>query len=221
MKLRLIQALYNSEGLFDEVFQGGMALSGVDKWTPEHGDVLLLHGGADISPTLYNSQPSARGCKMVDPSQRDLKEVSFVNRAIQNNVPIIGICRGAQLLCAMNGGQLFQHVESHDGTDHIIHTTSSDKKVIANSIHHQMMRLKGVTHQLLAWTIKRSNVHEVGPDDDKVEEWEVRLEPEVVWFPQVKGLGIQGHPEMVSKATSFYKYCLNTIEEYVCKEFKA
>jgi putative glutamine amidotransferase len=71
--------------------------------TDEDFDALIVSGGNDIGPELYGetAQPHAR----IDP-QRDRLEIAWVRRALQSGVPILGICRGAQLLNVVLGGSL-------------------------------------------------------------------------------------------------------------------
>ena len=68
--------------------------------------ILILHGGGDISPSLYKKKRSPRsgGCQI--PTQRDQQEWDLITRAVELNIPIVGICRGAQMLCAFDGGPI-------------------------------------------------------------------------------------------------------------------
>ena len=73
--------------------------------------VLILHGGGDISPALYNKPVAPRGGGYYKPSHRDQQEWMFIKEAVKQNIPIVGICRGAQMLCAFDGGELVQHIK--------------------------------------------------------------------------------------------------------------
>jgi carbamoylphosphate synthase small subunit len=116
----------------------------------------------------------------------------MLQRAIQLKIPVLGICRGAQLLCAAAGGYLIQHVENHGGT-HMVITIDGDE-VPTNSCHHQMMYPFDVEHEMLMWIEnKRSPVHYVG-DGRSVTET-LPVEPEMVYFPKIKGFAMQFHNE--------------------------
>lgn len=170
-------------------------------------DALVIWGGADISPTIYNEAPNGSHAdeKL---SHRDQIEVNVCKAAIEAGVPIIGICRGAQLLCALAGGKLYQDVKGHQG-DHEIVTATGDE-FITSSIHHQMMDIRGLEEgrevELIAWT-KGSRAKEV----------KGAIEPEIAYFPKIKGLAIQGHPEFMDKRDPFVGYCLDLVQQYLVK----
>jgi putative glutamine amidotransferase len=155
----------------------------------DKADALMFTGGEDISPTLYGEKHGkyTGGTS----SRRDSEEVYYFKEARDRNLPIIGICRGAQLLCAMAGGKLVQHIK-HPGR-HMIHTDDG-KKFLMNSLHHQMMMPLNTKHRLIAWTEHLSPFHLDG-DGNELNPFPDGREPEVVYFEDIKGLGIQGHPE--------------------------
>ena len=68
-------------------------------------DGVIIGGGDDIAPTLYKGriQPEAR----LDPA-RDAMERAIVDRAVDRGLPVLGICRGAQMLNVASGGSLHQ-----------------------------------------------------------------------------------------------------------------
>ena len=73
-------------------------------------DALCLTGGGDIDPTRYG-EPNA-GSEDIDPA-RDELEFAMLERALDRDVPILGICRGFQLINVAFGGKLVQHLEGH------------------------------------------------------------------------------------------------------------
>jgi putative glutamine amidotransferase len=92
-------------------------------------DGLLLAGGADIDPHSYGQEAHAETAGTVP--ERDVFEVALVCAAIERDVPVLGICRGMQLINVARGGTLLQHlperfghhehrrvVGSFDGADH-------------------------------------------------------------------------------------------------------
>ena len=74
-------------------------------------DGLLLSGGADLEPTLYGAVTS-EATGPVEP-RRDEVEFGLVDVAVADGIPVLGICRGLQLLNVWAGGTLHQHVPEH------------------------------------------------------------------------------------------------------------
>ncbi len=73
-----------------------------------HG--LILQGGSDVSPTSYGEDPIRP--EWAGDSIRDQYEIHLVKQFIAQNKPILGICRGAQLLNVAFGGTLYQDISS-------------------------------------------------------------------------------------------------------------
>ncbi len=73
-------------------------------------DGFLLTGGDDISPRLYN-QPISDKCGTPNPTRDDLERAIF-DYALRHDRPILGICRGIQLINALCGGDLYQDLPS-------------------------------------------------------------------------------------------------------------
>lgn len=80
-------------------------------------DGLMLTGGNDLGSSLYGADPHLEA-EETDP-ERDRFEVALVRRAIERDIPFLGICRGIQVLNVAYGGTLLQHLpESHGSDDH-------------------------------------------------------------------------------------------------------
>lgn len=181
-------------------------------------DAVVFWGGTDIHPSLYDEPAhmynQVRGLPTM-PS-RDVFEKRAMLYCIANNIPIIGVCRGAQLMCAIAGGSLVQHCHGHNSGTHDIVTVEGEH-MQCTSAHHQMMVLQNVPHELLAWSKdKRSRTYEDGWGTN-IEYMKTAREPEIVYFPTVKGLAIQGHPEWMSKSDRFCEYVNELIEEKLLK----
>jgi putative glutamine amidotransferase len=78
-------------------------------------DALVLAGGADIDPQRYGEEPEP-GLEALRPN-RDDAEFAVLDAAVERDLPILGICRGMQLLCVGHGGSLFQHLPDVVGHD--------------------------------------------------------------------------------------------------------
>jgi putative glutamine amidotransferase len=74
-------------------------------------DGIILSGGEDVDPQFYGQDPHINlGPTLPD---RDLVEIEIVKYAIRNNIPILAICRGVQILNVALGGTLIQDIPSH------------------------------------------------------------------------------------------------------------
>ena len=112
-ELTVYSGLYQDFAHLDSLGKGKVIFNPDDM--TETNSILILHGGADISPSLHNKKAAPWTHANDYPSPRDKAEVALAQRAIAPNIPIFGICRGAQLLTALAGGTLVQHVNGHAG----------------------------------------------------------------------------------------------------------
>jgi putative glutamine amidotransferase len=111
-------------------------------------DGLILAGGADIDPATYAHEPHPQTVDTVP--ERDAFEVALARAAIEGDMPVLGICRGMQLINVACGGTLLQHlperfghhehrrvVGSFDGADHdVLLTEGSLAARAAGELHH-------------------------------------------------------------------------------------
>lgn len=86
---------------------------------PAEFDALCLTGGEDLEPSRYGVPADPR-TEPADPA-RDALELSLVAMARERDLPILGICRGFQVLNVAYGGSLVQHVEGHREANGPIH----------------------------------------------------------------------------------------------------
>ena len=179
--------------------------------TSSKNSALVIWGGEDISPSLYNHK-AIEGSGPEVPTHRDRVEEALVYTAIEYNMPIIGICRGAELLCALAGGSLIQHVTGHSGT-HLMVELKTGQIIPTNSYHHQMMNPFNIRHTLITKTLDpRSKVYKVDPTHPLLPG--IQVEPEIVYFPEINGLAIQGHPEFKGP-DGFLDYILNLTNRFL------
>ena len=75
-------------------------------------DGLLLTGGSDIDPALYGQQPHPETTGVV--RDRDRAEIELLRAAMDAGLPVLGICRGLQLINVLRGGTLIQHLADGD-----------------------------------------------------------------------------------------------------------
>ena len=74
-------------------------------------DGLLLTGGVDVNPRLFRQEPHEANDKPDD--ERDALEQRMLESALEQDLPVLAICRGMQLFNVVHGGTLEQHVEGH------------------------------------------------------------------------------------------------------------
>ena len=104
-------------------------------------DGLLISGGNDVSPSMYD-QPEMK-CGTLD-LNRDRIEKTLLGAALEKNMPVLGICRGIQLINAALGGTLHQDLPTEGFTNHTIvdrdrNVTSHTVDVKENSLWNQML----------------------------------------------------------------------------------
>jgi putative glutamine amidotransferase len=157
-------------------------------------DGLLLAGGADVDPESYGAdrQPETG----VTWLERDRFELALTRRAIERRIPVLGACRGMQILNSALGGTLHQDLPGVVGTDVHRHTPGvfgdhevrlepgslaaravGEDRTLVKSHHHQGLADLGDGLIATGWST----------DDDLVEAVELRGEPYV--------LGVLWHPE--------------------------
>lgn len=177
-------------------------------------DLIVFTGGADISPQLYHSKK--HNLTITFPT-RDKKELLLLGHALRKEIPIVGICRGAQLINVALRGSMYQHVDGHrEGKLHKVRDLWTDKEFMASSSHHQMM-IPHKSAEVLAVanvTRRRERYNEKGhyvfESAGKI--WQ---DPETVIYFDNNALCFQPHPEYSSdKETSrpwFFHYIENLI----------
>ncbi len=169
----------------------------------EGADGLLLTGGEDIDPALYGETPSPRLGTIS--RSRDLFELAAFRAARERDMPVLGVCRGIQLVNVALGGTLYQDLPSErpsavaheaptarNAAAHAIRVQPGSRTAIAlgqtataaNSFHHQAVRDLAPGLIASGWA-----------DDNLVEAVEAETDP---WL-----IAVQWHPEeMHADATS-------------------
>jgi len=116
-------------------------------------DGLLLPGGWDVDPARYGEKPGEK-VGDIDP-ELDETEIRLFTEARQRGLPVLGICRGQQVINVAMGGSLIQHLDGHEvrafGRKHLAHAAAVDPaseigqaagghEIQVNSLHHQAVR---------------------------------------------------------------------------------
>ena len=126
-------------------------------------DGVVVAGGPDIDPCLYGEEPHPQ----LGPTDIGLDrfEIGFARRALERDLPLLGICRGAEVLNVARGGTLVQHIEGHRQTEEgriatqtvRIEQGSRLAEIIGatearvNSFHHQAVETLGGGARAVAW----------------------------------------------------------------------
>lgn len=115
-------------------------------------DGLMVPGGWDVGPEEWGGDPVGEETP-VDHAL-DRTEIALVRGAVESRTPVLGICRGQQLINVAFGGSLFGHIDDHDGhgeaRDILAHAVDVDPNselgqvakspLMVNSLHHQAVR---------------------------------------------------------------------------------
>lgn len=178
----------------------------------KQGDILLVWGGADIYSGYYGKKRSKMAHSDDAPSSRDAIEWNMMQQAKLLGIPILGVCRGAQMLCALAGGYLIQHVNGHGGNHEVV--TNEGERYVTNSLHHQMMVPGPAKHEILAQIAPDRLLSNVYWDEDK--QVDHHQEPEFIYFNDVKGFAVQWHPEMMMPDCKATQHIAKVMESKLC-----
>lgn len=151
-------------------------------------DALVLPGGGDVAPWRYGQENSGSGPA---DETRDARELAVLDRFVTSKKPVLGICRGMQVLNVYFGGTLIQDLPGHDDVDHIdrLHTVRTAPSFltgicetgdIVNSAHHQAADRLGSGLRAVQWApdgVMEALCHETLPI------WGVQWHPERLYAP--------------------------------------
>jgi putative glutamine amidotransferase len=159
-------------------------------------DGLILTGGSDIDPACYGSEPHPETDDRVP--ERDRVELALTRRAVERDMPVLGICRGMQLINVAFGGTLLQHLPddlghaehrrvpgSFDGADHDVRLAAGS--LAARAAREELHATKSHHHQGVDAVGAGLEVTGVSTLDEL---------PEAIEAPAHRFvLGVQWHPE--------------------------
>ncbi len=180
-------------------------------------DGLLLTGGSDIDPVYYG-QPLRKGLGRINPP-RDKHEFSLVKMALASTrLPILGICRGHQLLNVITGGELFQDLERERASD-LHHTLWNSPKYhptldatvqksarLYDVFGQETVRINSFNHQAIS-VLGDGLIPTMHASDGLVEGVEMEGERwicSVQWHPETM---VEHHPEYLALFDAFVKAC--------------
>jgi putative glutamine amidotransferase len=123
MTTRSYAASVQAAGGLALILPPGEATNDVADAVLDRIDALILTGGSDIDPATYGAQPHPETAGAWP--ERDRFEVALVERALERELPLLGICRGMQILNVAAGGTLAQHLPELVGHEDHRHTPGS------------------------------------------------------------------------------------------------
>ncbi len=194
--------IYLTESKYHSYEQALTALGAEVSYTdPDSCGALLLPGGGDVHPRRYG-QPLA-GSEGIDEALDD-REFSAIDAFLRRGLPILGICRGSQVLNVAFGGTLFQDIPGHSRTadKDVLHGSRTvDEMLISlygesftvNSSHHQAVDRLGKGLRIVQWA-----------DDGTVEAFRHESLPV---------FGVQWHPERLRTPTDGWKLLERWLKE--------
>ena len=157
-------------------------------------DGLLLAGGSDVDPASYGAEAHPESGRTWP--DRDRFEIALAVRAIDRGIPVLGACRGMQILNVARGGTLQQHLPDVIGSDRHRHTPGqfSDHEVTlepgslaARAAGTERTGVKSHHHQGIGELGEGLVATGTSPEDGVIEALELPGEPYV--------LGVLWHPE--------------------------
>src|SRR2546423_3517528 len=153
-------------------------------------DGVLVTGGPDVNPEQYDAEPHAE-TKPADPARDDF-EIAVIQAAVRENVPLLCVCRGIQVLNVALGGTLQQHYDDHFDlpryNEDAHHVRIDAGSVLANAVGATEMGVNSLHHQAL--DALAPSLRPVAHSDDGLVEG---VEVEGCGF----ALGVQWHPELL------------------------
>ncbi|MEL1134639.1 gamma-glutamyl-gamma-aminobutyrate hydrolase family protein [Desulfitobacterium sp. THU1] len=161
-------------------------------------DGLILTGGGDISPILLGEEP-LRGIGECLP-ERDFSEILMTRKAIDKCLPLLGICKGIQILAVAAGGAIYQDIVSEcpKSMEHKMkaprdfpwHEILLMESYLKEFLGEERISVNSVHHQAVAEVPKGFTVSAVAPDG-------------IIEAIEKRGasfcVGVQWHPEVMAK----------------------
>ena len=190
----------------------------------EEMDGFIFQGGTDMAPESYGEKPIENGRWKGD-LVRDKYELKLMGLAMESDKPILGICRGMQVMNVYFGGTLYQDTKTQrpevlvhrdaDQYDTVSHEITFTEKKILSKIYKnaQSTRVNSVHHQSIKNLGKNLEVLAESPEDGVIEAIGYTKAPDG-WV-----MGVQWHPEFshtlgsqVINADKLYLYFLEHVK---------
>lgn len=174
-------------------------------------DGVVISGGADVDPSAYGAEPHPNLGR--SEPERDTWELDVIAEALRTDLPLLGICRGAQLLQVHLGGRLIQHVGRNEGDGHprfdeprnvACHNVRFAPGTLAHRLYGDEYAVNSLHHQVLAEPAAELVVSGVAPDGAI----------EAVEMPGRRVFAVQWHPEMLDSLDPSLTWLVETAAAY-------
>ncbi len=177
---------------------GGVPVARYAPRSADGFDGLLLAGGADVAPRFYGRENlGSRGIDEI----RDEAEFRLLSQAAEAGLPVLGICRGMQVINVWAGGTLAQDISGHrDGDGFTEHEITADGvlktlyggRFICNSSHHQAVDTVGKGFRITAWCGKV---------------------PEAMRHASLPVCAVQFHPERMEDGDILFRWWIERVKQ--------
>lgn len=159
--------------------------------------LVLLPGGGDVPAEYYDSNVD-----VVAQKSRDLIEDALISYAVRRNIPILGICRGMQMLNGYFGGKLTRGPSSSHpvAIDHSVRILGCEYTYLANSYHRDFIQKSALSKNFEAIAIHENCEH-----------------VEAFVGANCPVLGLQWHPERMDQNSPCRKYSSKLIKKLISK----
>ena len=151
-------------------------------------DGIILTGGEDINPLLYNDTSNLAVCETIN-HRRDSLEQKIFDYAFRHQIPLMGICRGMQMMNVATGGSLYGDIPSEIGTD-IVHRNNGE-----------------VMHNIVV-TDTCSLIFPLGKDTFTVNSWHHQGLKDISSYLQIVAKSYDGLPEGVVMDKAFHPFMI-------------
>jgi putative glutamine amidotransferase len=178
-------------------------------------DGLILSGGADVEPSRYGHDPD-ENLGSIEPD-RDEWELALLREARRLEMPVLAICRGAQLANVFFGGTLNQHVELEEGAGHpqwdvdgreTTHEVDVAPGSLLSTIYPPSLGVNSLHHQTLA-VLGNDLVVSASAPDGVIE---------AVELPGHDLLAVQWHPELLEKPDPTFRWLVGRASDYLARK---
>jgi len=184
-------------------------------------DGILFSGGTDIDPQYYNDLPRY-GLGAID-VKRDQHEFALAKKVLfETNLPVLGICRGIQLLTAITGGSMFQdlqrerpkglnHTVKNIAKHHPVHpVTIKRDSLMFDIFQNECIQVNSFNHQAVKDVGEGFEVTMTAPDGlvEGIEMTGERFVCAVQWHPEMM---VVKHPAYLSLFKAFVENCRRVV----------
>ncbi len=100
-------------------------------------DGMIIAGGEDVNPALYGKQNEVDRCGTINP-HRDSLEQKMIKYAVKNKIPLLGICRGHQILNVTEGGSLITDIPTDVGSKYLHRDSRKAEEHKSTAVYHEV-----------------------------------------------------------------------------------